>query len=313
MRTPYHKRVSRPAARFVRKGEGAQGVIEFALIITALLLVFLGTVDFSRFLYYDTAVRNAARVGAEAAINHCFNDTTCDSSATAASNDFVLWSVFCEAEPFDILLPTYGTSGVSAGLYRPTFLSRLHRANVGGVSSAGPSKEILGALPLRKPFTPTPLPATPTFTPVVGTVTNTPIPSSTPTPNPSFSATPTPSPVPTATPVPTTVAPSRVCLVPPGSFEILGGTNYSGDQCVDGCSGSSGADCVYDVCVAPVSGRASGQTVTVTVGYEFDPISFAISSFFRAQSCWSAGSGYSADTLDKDHTLCASSTGTISP
>jgi len=51
--------------------ENAQGVIEFALMLTVLMLLFLGTVEFSRFLYYDNAIRNAARVGVETGMKHC--------------------------------------------------------------------------------------------------------------------------------------------------------------------------------------------------------------------------------------------------
>ena len=40
--------------------EGAQSVVEFALLAMVLLIIFAGVVDFSRFMYFQTAVDNAA-------------------------------------------------------------------------------------------------------------------------------------------------------------------------------------------------------------------------------------------------------------
>jgi hypothetical protein len=46
-------------------------------LITMPVLVFSGTVDFSRFMYFNTAVAEAARVGAETAIGHCPTAADC--------------------------------------------------------------------------------------------------------------------------------------------------------------------------------------------------------------------------------------------
>lgn len=79
------------------------------------MLLFLGTVDYARFLYYDTAVRNAARVGAELAGNHCVNATICadpnTASTTPTANNYVLWAAYCEAAPYVSLQPTFTTAG----------------------------------------------------------------------------------------------------------------------------------------------------------------------------------------------------------
>jgi TadE-like protein len=77
----------------MHRDEGAQGLIEFAILVSALMLIFLGTVDFSRFLYYDNAIRSAARVGAETAGNHCM--PSCGQTLTTA--DFVVQSTVCES------------------------------------------------------------------------------------------------------------------------------------------------------------------------------------------------------------------------
>jgi TadE-like protein len=77
----------------IHRDEGAQGLIEFAFLASALMFVFLGTIDFSRFLYYDNAIRSAARVGAERAGNHCA--PTCGQTVTTV--DFVVQAAVCEA------------------------------------------------------------------------------------------------------------------------------------------------------------------------------------------------------------------------
>jgi TadE-like protein len=77
----------------VHRDEGAQGLVEFAFLASALMLVFLGTIDFSRFLYYDNAITSAARVGAERAGNHC----TPSCGQTVTTVDYVVQAAVCEA------------------------------------------------------------------------------------------------------------------------------------------------------------------------------------------------------------------------
>src|SRR5579872_2268444 len=88
--------------------EDAQGVVEFALVSVVLLWLFLGTVDFARFLYYDVGITSAARVGAETAINHCpFASSNCGVSPTVVPDTLVLWRTYCEANPAPALTPKY--------------------------------------------------------------------------------------------------------------------------------------------------------------------------------------------------------------
>jgi TadE-like protein len=89
---------------YFRRDEEAQGVIEFAIIATALLLMFLGTVDFSRFMYYDTAITSAARVGASLGTEACFTPLLCGRS-DVANDDFIMQAATCEAAPFVTLQP----------------------------------------------------------------------------------------------------------------------------------------------------------------------------------------------------------------
>jgi hypothetical protein len=77
--------------------ERAQGVVEFAFIAMILMMLFLGTADFARFLYYQSAIQNAARVGAEAAGKQC---VSIDASCGTPSDDYVLQAAVCEAKPY---------------------------------------------------------------------------------------------------------------------------------------------------------------------------------------------------------------------
>jgi Flp pilus assembly protein TadG len=91
--------------------ERAQGVVEFAFIVSVLTLLFVGVVDYSRFLYYNTAIQSAARVAAEDAGNHCINATNCadpnTASTTATTDTYVLWDAYCEAQPYVSLTPAF--------------------------------------------------------------------------------------------------------------------------------------------------------------------------------------------------------------
>lgn len=90
--------------------ESAQGLIEFALILTVLMVLFLGAVDYSRFLYYDQALQSSARVGAETASNHCaYASSSCGQTLVATSDTYVLWSTYCEAAPYIKATPGYTT------------------------------------------------------------------------------------------------------------------------------------------------------------------------------------------------------------
>lgn len=74
--------------------EEAQSLIEFALFITFAMLMLLGTIDFSRFMYFDTAIHSAARLGAEVAGNHC---TPSCGTIPVTTVDWVVETTVCEA------------------------------------------------------------------------------------------------------------------------------------------------------------------------------------------------------------------------
>ncbi|MGH2449609.1 MAG: TadE/TadG family type IV pilus assembly protein [Chloroflexota bacterium] len=92
--------------------QSGQAVVEFAILVTVLLLIFLGTVDFARILSYQSAISSAARVGAEMASNHCEAAANCSISGAPATYDFVLQATVCES-PNVPLQPAVSCSQVS--------------------------------------------------------------------------------------------------------------------------------------------------------------------------------------------------------
>lgn len=77
--------------------ERGQALIEFAVVSSVVLLVILGLADFSRMMYYQSAMNSAARVGAEMASNHCQDAVYCSISGAPTTYDFVMQATECEA------------------------------------------------------------------------------------------------------------------------------------------------------------------------------------------------------------------------
>ena len=81
---------------YFRRDEEAQGLIEFALLLTALSLIFVGVVDYSRFMYYQTSIQSAARVGAEVASNNCYRASGCTNLSQVTINSGIMQATECE-------------------------------------------------------------------------------------------------------------------------------------------------------------------------------------------------------------------------
>ena len=73
--------MTRPHHR-LRPRHGGQALIEFALVVPLLLLLFMGVVDFGRAIYAYNAVSNAAREGGRTAI---VNQYAADVESRASS------------------------------------------------------------------------------------------------------------------------------------------------------------------------------------------------------------------------------------
>ena len=93
-------------AAILRRGrnENAQSVIEFALMSMILLLILAGVVDFSRFMYYQTAVDNATRDGLVLVMEPCPDRDVC-THYKATSDDFALQAARCSGQPYLNLQP----------------------------------------------------------------------------------------------------------------------------------------------------------------------------------------------------------------
>ncbi len=90
-----------------KHGEQANSMIEFALVVSILLLLLLGTLDYGRFLYYDIAIGNAAEVGLQTAMNPCAYQPSCDSQAVPQTDSVIMWSAYCEGHDSVHLAPAY--------------------------------------------------------------------------------------------------------------------------------------------------------------------------------------------------------------
>ena len=190
--------LSEQAGKVMGGRERAQGLIEFAVIAPTIALIFLGVVDYSRFMYFNGAIASAARSGGDAVINHCPYHSTCGMTDTPVGDDFVVQAVYCDAAPHVVLEP--------------------HAA---------------------------------TCSSCLTTTCNS----------------------------PTTICDSS-CLA-----------NV----------------CYRDICINPLGAtRTNGEDVTVTVGYNWKPITPMIAVFFPDKSCWAS------DPASNHHTLCASATGNVS-
>lgn len=102
--------LDRAAWRGLLQGrELAQGLIEFALIAPTIVLIFLGVVDYSRFMYFSGAIAGAARAGGDTVINHCAFHATCGMTDTPVGDDYVVQAVYCNAAPNVQLNPQAST------------------------------------------------------------------------------------------------------------------------------------------------------------------------------------------------------------
>jgi Flp pilus assembly protein TadG len=205
-----HRRLWNRLARRDRHSRG-QALVELALIVPVLAVLFLATLDLGRVYYSTITVTNAAR---EAALEATVNP----SSYVAGTCDPVTSSIVCaginearnswvEVTPADVVASCtpactkdYGNEVTVTVTGRFSLLTPLMGAFTGGqditLTSTAKAEVIEVPVPLAAP---TPVP-TPTPAP-------TPTPLPTPTPDPAATPTPTPTPAPTPVPTPTCAPP----------------------------------------------------------------------------------------------------------
>lgn len=177
------------------RSERAQGMVEFALLVPILLIVTLGVIDYSRFMYFQQGIATASRAGLDMAINHCPTPVSCGMTDAPVGDDVVLQAAYCAATPSVTLAPSASTCAACT---------------------------------------------------------------------------------------------TTSCATP----------------CDSSCLARV---CQADICISPsAQNRSSGQSVTVSVGYSFQPINPLTAVFFPRRSCWTG------DPTSNAHTLCASYTATVS-
>jgi Flp pilus assembly protein TadG len=81
--------------------------------------------------------------------------------------------------------------------------------------------------------------------------------------------------------------------------------------CANGASCTTA--CTHDICVAPTT-RSSSGLVSVSVGYDFEPITPLMNQFFPTRQCWHTSDSPAPsqdDPTSNNHTLCARAVGRV--
>ena len=89
-------------------GESAQDLIEFAIVLPLLLLVFFGVLDLGRLFHAGITITNAARTGARYAAR--FSDKPESDIITAVQNEAVATSIDLSSTPISVTCPDSATS-----------------------------------------------------------------------------------------------------------------------------------------------------------------------------------------------------------
>jgi len=185
-----------------RRGIRGQALVELALIVPIMLVLFLAAIDLGRVFYSQITVTNSAREGAmEAAADPTsYASGTCDAVTSrvvcAATNEAK--NSFVTVSPADVRLTctpsctkVYGTKATVVVTGHFSLLTPLMAAFTGGSNITLASTATANVI----------------IVPVVVGATPTPTPVATPTPTPDPTPDPTPVPTPDPTPSPTPCAP----------------------------------------------------------------------------------------------------------
>lgn len=101
------------------RADRGQGLVEFALILTVLLLFIMGILDFGRALFIYTSLFNAAREGARWGAVHPWNPDGVISRAlqyaTLVDPDEITVTVLCDSGPGTTLFNCLGPGGTGPG------------------------------------------------------------------------------------------------------------------------------------------------------------------------------------------------------
>ena len=112
-----------------RRGQGGQGVVEFALVVPVIVFLVVAFIEMGRAVYSYTTVANAARQGARvAAVNQLTTFAECDESLPIQDAADAHWTIVgCAIQ-----------AGVSLGL-QPSNVSIAYSAPPGTTLSCSPT------------------------------------------------------------------------------------------------------------------------------------------------------------------------------
>jgi Flp pilus assembly protein TadG len=206
----------------LRPRSRGQALVELAIILPVLLLLFMATLDLGRLFYSSITLSNAAREGAmEASVNP--DSWVAGGACDKATNRIMCRAVneatgsFVTVAPAGVsrwctpdCSPALGTTVTVRVEGTFTLITPLMAVFTGGQNVTLASEATAQIA-----------------TPPVGGVASTPTPSPTPTPTPAPTPTPTPDPSPTGSPGPTatptaapTPTPTPQCFVPNADFSV---------------------------------------------------------------------------------------------
>jgi Flp pilus assembly protein TadG len=191
------------------RGSRGQALVELALIVPIMAVLFLATIDLGRVFYSQITITNAAR---EAAMKAAEDPTSYTAGTCNATTSKVVCAAINEARNSFVTVSaadvsmsctpactkSYGNRATVTVLGHFNLLTPLMSAFTGGsnITLKSTASADVVVVPAVAVATPTP---SPTPTPVA-TPTPTPVGTPTPTPTPTPVATPTPTPIPCAPP-----------------------------------------------------------------------------------------------------------------
>ena len=201
-----------PAVR--RSTTHGQALVELALILPVLLLLFLATLDLGRLFYSSITLSNAAREGAmEAAVNpgSFVSGAACDKATNR-----IMCRTLNEAKGSFVTLAPAGVSLSCSPSCAPALGSTVTVRVEGAFTVITP---VIAAFTGGSNVTLAAEATAQLATAPIGGVASTPSPSPTPTPTPTPVPTGTPDPAATPTPAPTP-SPTPACFAPSASFTV---------------------------------------------------------------------------------------------
>jgi Flp pilus assembly protein TadG len=106
--------------RSAGRPERGQSLVEFALILTPLLMILLGIIQFGLIFNAQVTITNAAREGARAATVYRFDESKTKTQNDSLRNDAAVTAVTASLGILSRVAPQFGTSDVVVVYSIPT-------------------------------------------------------------------------------------------------------------------------------------------------------------------------------------------------